>query len=354
MRGPPVSLMLRDTEVRKSMVKLRIISAIVPQTLAGPVKTGAIGAPRFWATIWSDVLKASWEPSTRRTHLAAIDRLYESVRRQRGSDCLDSLLADADAQALEGCLLGFLAQLRNEAVVDKVDRAATWTSAVTFVSEILSHSGPASAKVAGLEAKLLRIDALYRQLVPNPVKSQPPIRALPPQVVEDLYEIFRPDSPRNPFKTEAGRWRNLLVLMLLLRMGLRRGEAALLLDNSIKEDFDPVAAKMVAWLDVEDTEDVDPRFERPGMKTSASRRQLPIQKEIVQLARAYMINYRGQANYPHLLMSQKGKPLSLRALSEIFETATLALSDEARKSLFKQGLKSVSCHDLRHRRRSFA
>jgi integrase len=63
------------------------------------------------------------------------------------------------------------------------------------------------------------------------------IRALPSTVVLDLYEIFRPDSPRNPFKTEAIRWRNLVIFMLLLRLGLRRGKAALLNVNSFKEDF---------------------------------------------------------------------------------------------------------------------
>ncbi|ASP89617.1 hypothetical protein CDO26_36445 (plasmid) [Sinorhizobium meliloti] len=55
-----------------------------------------------------------------------------------------------------------------------------------------------------MEARLLRIDTLYRQLAPNPGAPAPPVRALPPSV---LYEIFRPDSPRNPFKIEALRWR---------------------------------------------------------------------------------------------------------------------------------------------------
>jgi integrase len=48
-----------------------------------------------------------------------------------------------------------------------------------------------------------------------------------------------------------------------------------------------------------------------------------------------------------MLMSQKG-PLSLRAISEIFETATMARSGPALRSLEKQGLSSVCCHDLRH------
>lgn len=328
---------------------INLLAPPLPPALAGIASVGPFGLPRYWASIWSDLLNAPWEASTRRKHLAALDRLYETVRRQRGSDCLDRLLADADVQALEECLMGFLAQLRNEAVVDRVDRAATWTSAVMFVSDILRHAGtPSGAQAADLQARLLRIDALSRQLVPNSAKPQPLVRALPPLVVEDLYEIFSPDSPRNPFRTKSARWRNLLIFMLLLRLGLRRGEAALLLVNSFKEDFDPVAGKMISWLDVEETGDSDPRYEQPSLKTEASRRQLPIQRELVELVQVYSNNYRGRANRPHLLISQKGRPLSLRALSEIFEIATLALSDVARKSLAKQGLQSVSCHDLRH------
>lgn len=135
--------------------------------------------------------------------------------------------------------------------------------------------------------------------------------------MEDLYEVFDPRSPRNPFKTEAQRWRNLLIFMLLLRLGLRRGEAALLCTNSFKEDFDPVAGKPVSWLDVEQTGDSDPRYERPGLKTALSRRQLPLQSEIVDLANAYLLNYRRRANYPYFLISQKARPLSLRSISEV-------------------------------------
>ncbi|WP_274629035.1 tyrosine-type recombinase/integrase [Arvimicrobium flavum] len=303
----------------------------------------------LWATIWSDILKTSLEPSTRRKHLSALDRLYDAVQRQRGSNCLDRLIADADADSLEDCLVGFLAQLRNEAAVANVDKTSTWTSAVSFVIDMLRFAGNASGvRAAEMEAKLLRLDALYRQLAPNMEKPTPAVRALPPLVIEDLYEIFNPESPRNPFKTETLRWRNLLIFMLLLRLGLRRGEAALLHSGSFKEDFDPVAGKTVHWLDVEETDDCDPRYERPGLKTEPSRRQLPLPQEIIELEQRYSRNYRGRVNYAHLLMSQKARPLSLRSFNEIFETATLALSDEAKKSLSKQGLQGVSCHDLRH------
>ncbi|MET3757109.1 MULTISPECIES: tyrosine-type recombinase/integrase [Rhizobium] len=328
---------------------VNLVPSSLPKTMTGLVCVGPFGIPRFWATIWSDVLKTSLRPSTRRQHLAALDRLYEAVQRQRGSDCLDRLIADADANALEDCLMGFLAQLRNEAAVAGVDKTSTWKSAVSFVTDMLRIAGDASGiRASDMEAKLLRLDTLYRQLAPNPKPPAPPIRALPPIVVEDLYEIFNPDSPRDPFKTEALRWRNLLIFMLLLRLGLRRGEAALLHTSSFKEDFDPVGGKTVHWLDVDETDDDDPRYERPGLKTATSRRHLPLPQEIVGLVVHYNSNYRGRVHYPHLLISQKAQPLSLRSFGKMFDVVTASLSSDAINSLKKQGLDGVSCHDLRH------
>nr|WP_298100923.1 hypothetical protein [uncultured Shinella sp.] len=198
---------------------VNLASPSLPHTLSGVVSVGSSGAPRFWATIWSDVLKASLEPSTRRKHLAALDRFYDATERQRGYDCLDRLIADADADALEDVLLGFFSQLRNEATVAGIDKTSTWTSVVSFVTDMLRYAGNTTGvRSAEMEAKLLRIDVLYRQLVPNRETTAPVIRALPSTVVQDLYEIFRPDSSRNPFKTEALRWRNLVIFMLLLRL----------------------------------------------------------------------------------------------------------------------------------------
>lgn len=323
--------------------------SFLPPSLRGVVAVGSYGAPRFWATIWSDVLKTSLEPSTRRKRLSTLERLYDATRRQRGSDCLDRLIAEADAAALEDILVGFLAQLRNEAAVEQVDKSSTWTTAVSFVIDMLRYAGNVpGARASEMEARLLRLDTLYRQLAPNPKTSATPIRALPPLVVEDLYELFRPDSPRNPFKTETLRWRNLLIFMLLLRLGLRRGEAALLHATSFKEDFDPELGKTVHWLDIEETDDGDTRFEAPSLKTPTSRRQLPLSSELVELAHYYTTNFRGRANYPHLLMSQKAKPLALRSFGKLFDVVSEALSDRAKEAMRKQGLASISCHDLRH------
>ncbi|RWE19052.1 MAG: site-specific recombinase, partial [Mesorhizobium sp.] len=74
--------------------------SFLPPSLRGVVAVSSYGAPRFWATIWSDVLKTSLKPSTRRQHLSALERLYDATQRQRGSNCLDRLIAEADVDAL--------------------------------------------------------------------------------------------------------------------------------------------------------------------------------------------------------------------------------------------------------------
>lgn len=324
-------------------------SALVPPALTGQVCLSRSSIPRFWASIWIDVLTDPLKPSTKKRYLNAVSRLYAAVERQCGTDCLDCLLADMDFDTLDDVLVGFLAQLRNESAVDGADRSLTWSSALTFVTDILQHgSSTAGIRAGVIETRLQRLQRLYSQLSPAPVRAPPPIRALPPAVIDDLYAIFDPRSDRNPFKTEAQRWRNLLVFMLLLRLGLRRGEAVLLAANAIKDEIDPTSSQTVTWIDVEAVPDEDPRYEEPGLKTALSRRQLPVPQEISLLADAYVQNYRGRTHYPQMLMSQKRRPLSLRAISEIFETATTALSMVARRSLEKQGLSSVSCHDLRH------
>jgi integrase len=189
---------------------------------------------------------------------------------------------------------------------------------------------------------------MFGRLHPTPASRPTPIRALPAVVVEDLYAIFNPASARNPFKTESGRWRNLLIFTLLLRLGLRRGEAAILTEGSLGNQRDLATGKETYWLNVEGTADEDPRFARPGLKTVLARRELPIPRELLAIIYRYTENYRGRTHYPQLLMGQKEAPLSLRSISEVFETVTRHLSSDARNALERQGLETVSCHDLRH------
>lgn len=272
------------------MTRLRLNAEYCPATAAGWILTNGLGQPRFWPTVWADGLQASLESSTRGAKLHAIEKLYQSGVEQLGADRLDAILAAADTEALESILGGFLATLRNESAVDAVDRDDVWRTALTFVEDILTRLQPASDRAAArLAANLLRLQRLYRQIAPTPPRPPAPIRALPAGVVEELYDIFRPDSAQNPFRTEAGRWRNFLLFILLLHLGLRRGEVLILTADAVKDDFDPATGHSRYWINIQETpyED-DPRHSAPSIKTIPSRRQLPVSAEVLNLIDTYV------------------------------------------------------------------
>jgi integrase len=332
------------------MTRLRLNTEFCPATADGWTLTNSLGQPRFWPTVWVDGLQASLKHSTRGKKLYAIEKLYQSAVHQLGADQLDAVLSAADTDVLESILGGFLATLRNESAVDAVDRDEVWHAALTFVEDILTRLRPLSGEAAvQLSANLLRLQRLYRQIAPTPPRPPAPIRALPAGVIEELYEIFRPDSLRNPFRTRRSRWRNFLLFILLLHLGLRRGEALILRADAVKDDFDPTIGNTRYWIDIQETpyED-DPRHSAPSIKTIASRRQLPVSAEVLNLIDIYVQNHRGRCPHGFMFNSQKERPLAPQTVAKIFKTATSALSERAHKLLSDQGNDSVSPHYLRH------
>jgi hypothetical protein len=163
------------------MTLVRIRHSSVPAPLVGFTVVGRRGVPRFWASIWSDVLKAGLADGTRRLHLTGVDRLYLAAERQLGRDCLDEILSNFDFDALQSILVGFLAQLRNEAAVDQVDRSSSWLSAIQFVTDVLKHCGPqAGRRAREIEDRLLRLDRLASKSG-RPTSSVAPLPGPPGQ-----------------------------------------------------------------------------------------------------------------------------------------------------------------------------
>jgi hypothetical protein len=83
-------------------------SALVPPALAGQVCLSLSSIPRFWASIWIDVLTDPLKSFTKKRYLNAVSRRVEAAERQCGTDCLERLLADLDFDTLEDILVGFL------------------------------------------------------------------------------------------------------------------------------------------------------------------------------------------------------------------------------------------------------
>ncbi|MEO3430141.1 site-specific integrase [Pelagibius sp. CAU 1746] len=333
------------------MPKLRLRHPNIPPTLSGWLLVDERQLPRFWATVWADVLLAGVEDGTRAGHLGAVEALYQAVAEQAGSDQLDAMISALEFDSLEAALGGFLAKLRNQSAVQGVDRDATWKSALRFVDDVVAHLGQASSdRMAEISANLLRLERLYGQIAPTPPRPPAPIRALPAMVVEELYELFNPKSARNPFRTDALRYRNYLIFLMLLHLGLRRGEVLILPADAVKDDYDPATGATRYWINIDETpyEDEDPRHSAPGLKTASSRRQLPLSREIVNLVDIYVRNYRRNPYHSFLLNSQKRKPLAPQSLAKVFSVITANLSERALKVLSDRGKSSVSPHDLRH------
>ncbi|MEJ1126384.1 tyrosine-type recombinase/integrase [Variovorax sp. CCNWLW225] len=177
------------------------------------------------------------------------------------------------------------------------------------------------------------------------------VRALPTLTVTDLLSIADPHSLRNPFKGEATKWRNWLIVNLLLLGGLRRGEILLLQADSAKSDVDPNTRELVSWLNVTTHFGTDDRTTRPSLKTAHAHRQIPISAGLADLFEYYVAVHR-QTTAPHgfLLTSKTGTPLSAESVTKLFQKLTRALTDEARAHFSERtgGKETVSPHDLRH------
>ncbi len=310
------------------------------------------GRPRYWASVWQTLHGADLAAGTLDARLMRIERLYVSAQEQFGEDCLDRLIAKRDFNHLETALESYFVSLRNQAQVAADDRTESWMAAIDFVRDITDRlvRGAGGHELAEAEAHLRYLDQLHKQLRPSaPKRKRPLVRALPAVVVEELYTLTDPESPENPFRTEQARWRNHALFLLYLHQGLRRGEALILPANSIHDGIDGRIGEIVHWMNIEPCADVDPRYERPSLKTELSQRQIPVAEEIATIVDHFVDNHRGKQDSAHLFMSNQGKPLAVRTVNAIFEVLSNALSDAAKAAL-RAGMHSetISPHDFRH------
>ena len=332
------------------MGKLRLRRNGIPPSITGVVAVNQSFQPRFWGTVWSDWIMARVGPGSRADLVGSVERLYRHADEHFGPDSLDVMLGAGDMVAIEEVLGGYLASLRNRSAIEQSDHGDAWKTVLRFVSDTLDHMS-GQPDFGPVEAKLERIERLYHQLVP--ARPRPPavtIRALPAVVIEDLYDLFNPQSERNPFKTEGLRWRNFLAFLLLLHLGIRRGELLILRANAAREEFDGKRKRIGRWIDILETseEEHDPRFTPPSIKTPQSKRQLPLSDALATLINNYAAGYRGRPLHPFLFNSQKNAPLAMNSLNSMFGVVSRHLSDPAKEALRSRRGATVSPHDLRH------
>ena len=131
-----------------------------------------------------------------------------------------------------------------------------------------------------------------------------------------LLEIIDPGSQENPWRSPDVRFRNYLLISILLRLGIRRGEALVIRTTDVNLQKNEVLIRRAP-----DNPD-DPRRYLPNTKTRD--RILPLDEELAQLVRDYILKERRKIKaarrHTFLFTSTKGTPLSLAAVSAMFST----------------------------------
>jgi len=142
-------------------------SSATPKALTGWVLLDGNNVPRYWATVWADVLQAKLKDSTRSRCLYAIDRLYQHFALLHQADVLDRLLTDCQFDALEAGLAAFLSVLRNQAKRDGIVNSTVWASAIRFIVDILRYLAR-GIDADNMKGRLENLEKLYSQLDPSP------------------------------------------------------------------------------------------------------------------------------------------------------------------------------------------
>lgn len=336
------------------MARIRLRDPCIPPALSGWLLVDDRGLPRYWATVWSSLDGAALQESTLSAHLSAIEQLYQSVTLQLGEDCLDWLITHLDFDRLERCLEGFFVSLSNRSAQNGSDNSGDWRSAISFVkscTDRLARSGKFKMPLDDVHARLLRLERLHATLNLPRRRRPDTVRALPAAVVEDLYELISPDSPRNPFRTESLRWRNFALVLLMLHQGLRRGEALVLAADALKSGSLFNATAVRRWLDVIENpyELSDPRADDPALKNANAIRQIPVAEPIASVVETYVMNFRGKPQHSFLFSSQEGTPLSKRSVNEILAVLSEHLSIDTKRELSeRRKTDRIHPHALRH------
>lgn len=131
-----------------------------------------------------------------------------------------------------------------------------------------------------------------------------------------LREVIEPDHPENPFEPEV-RFRNYLIVRLLLDLGIRRGE---LLGIKVSDCVLGSSGTITVHRRPDDPD--DPRRNKPAAKTAA--RVLALSARMTELVHEWVVHHRakipGARLHPFLIVnSRDGGPMSLSNVNKIFE-----------------------------------
>ena len=132
-----------------------------------------------------------------------------------------------------------------------------------------------------------------------------------------LLEVVDPKSSENPWRGAHVRERNRLLVLVLLFLGVRRGEALGVRVDDINFQKNEVTIHRTP------DDEMDTRLHKPQTKTRA--RLLGLSPELARLCRDYVVKYRSKLKtarrHPFLFVETRtGKPLSIVSVSAVFKT----------------------------------
>lgn len=159
--------------------------------------------------------------------------------------------------------------------------------------------------------------------------------ALSDEQIDGVTQKLLPGHPDNPWKDKSIQLRNLLIYSILYETGMRRGELAGLYVNDIQNTEISIYRRH--------NNPLESRKQAPNVKTGE--RKIPMPESLARLLDVYVMEHRGSIKaakkHPYLFVSlrrNKGKPMTLNAITEVFKAARSAFPE----------LKGVTPHKLRH------
>lgn len=178
------------------------------------------------------------------------------------------------------------------------------------LTEVAEYVGFLARRVAGScrddVAIKIMVDAIKASRPTKPRKStaRRDENYLDEEVVDSLQAALKPGSANNPAKEYAIQLRNMLILLILLKTGIRRGE---LLNLKLEDlDFAERTMKIVRRPDSAG----DSRTHQPTAKTL--QRTIPVLKELMDRIYEYVFDHRkkvpGAKRHGYLFVTHKAGP----------------------------------------------
>lgn len=197
-----------------------------------------------------------------------------------------------------------------------------------------------------------RLEAIFRNLK-SKTKKRKHTKGLDKIHKKQLLSIADPTSPLNPFKGEAIRYRNWMIIKLLLATGLRRAEILCAYSEDIPDLLFGNKWKVVKRPNIPQ----DSRNPIPRVKTCA--REIALTENESMMVKIYKDKYRWITNkksqakfikrkpsHPFFIINtQDSRPLSLDSINKmLYKLGEVAFSDEDIK-LHPHILRNTFCNE---------